>query len=75
MSPNDVALGNGLLLFFRVDDYDMAVKRARALVDRPAEEPHLTRTLKLGSSPPGSGRILRDDQCALANAYCSKFVV
>jgi hypothetical protein len=33
--------GNGLLLFFRVDDYDMALNRALALVDRFEEEPHL----------------------------------
>src|SRR6185369_14166946 len=33
--------GNGLLLFFRVDDYEMALKRARALVDRFEEEPHV----------------------------------
>jgi len=50
MSPDDGKPGNGLLLFFRVDDYEMALKRARALVDRFAEEPHLIRTLKHGSS-------------------------
>lgn len=33
--------GNGLLLFFRVDDYDDALDRARALVARFEEEPHL----------------------------------
>src|SRR5262249_58190894 len=33
--------GNGLLLFFRVDDFDMALKRARALVTRLEEEPHV----------------------------------
>jgi hypothetical protein len=27
-------------LFFRVDDFDMALKRARALVARLEEEPH-----------------------------------
>ncbi len=31
--------GNGLLLFFRVDDFDQALPRARALVDRLDEEP------------------------------------
>ena len=41
MGPDDGKPGNGLLLFFRVDDYEMALKRARALVDRFAEEPHL----------------------------------
>jgi hypothetical protein len=28
-------------LFFRVDDFDMALKRARALVTRLEEEPHV----------------------------------
>jgi catechol 2,3-dioxygenase-like lactoylglutathione lyase family enzyme len=32
--------GNGLLLFFRVDDVAAALPRARALVDRLDEEPH-----------------------------------
>jgi catechol 2,3-dioxygenase-like lactoylglutathione lyase family enzyme len=32
--------GNGLLLFFRVDDYAMALRNARAMVDRFEEEPH-----------------------------------
>ena len=40
MSPKEASPGNGLLLFFRVDDYDMALKRARALVPRFEEEPH-----------------------------------
>ena len=33
--------GNGLLLFFRVDDFGMALARARALVARLEEEPHV----------------------------------
>jgi catechol 2,3-dioxygenase-like lactoylglutathione lyase family enzyme len=41
MSSDDGIPGNGLLLFFRVDDYEMALKRARALVDRFEEEPHV----------------------------------
>jgi len=40
-SPDIAAPGNGLLLFFRVDDYAMALKRARALVSRLEEEPHV----------------------------------
>src|ERR1041385_6439098 len=39
-SPAKAAPGNGLLLFFRVDDYDMALQRARVLVSRLEEEPH-----------------------------------
>ena len=41
MSPERATPGNGLLLFFRVDDYEMALKRARALVARFEEEPHV----------------------------------
>lgn len=40
MSPIDGAAGNGLLLFFHVDDFTPALKRARALVERLEEEPH-----------------------------------
>lgn len=36
--------GNGLLLFFRVDDFDMALPRARTLVDQFEEEPHVNRS-------------------------------
>ena len=39
MSPETATLGNGLLLFFRVDDFEMALERARSLVDRLEEEP------------------------------------
>jgi predicted enzyme related to lactoylglutathione lyase len=41
MSPDKAPPGNGLLLFFRVDDLDMALKRARALLTRFEEEPHV----------------------------------
>jgi catechol 2,3-dioxygenase-like lactoylglutathione lyase family enzyme len=34
--------GNGLLLFFRVDDFDQTLLRARALVSRLEEEPRLS---------------------------------
>jgi catechol 2,3-dioxygenase-like lactoylglutathione lyase family enzyme len=40
-SPDRAEPGNGLLLFFRVDDFEMALSRARALVARLEEEPHL----------------------------------
>ena len=39
-SPDNATPGNGLLLFFRVDDFDLALKRARALAGRLEEEPH-----------------------------------
>ena len=41
MSQDDGTPGNGLLLFFRVDDFDVSLKRARALVARFEEEPHV----------------------------------
>ena len=41
MSPDEASPGNGLLLFFRVDDFGLALKRARALVTRLEEEPHV----------------------------------
>jgi catechol 2,3-dioxygenase-like lactoylglutathione lyase family enzyme len=40
-SPDNATPGNGLLLFFRVDDFDMTLKRARALVARLEEEPNV----------------------------------
>lgn len=40
-SPTHVQPGNGLLLFFRIDGFESAVPRARRLVDRLEEEPHL----------------------------------
>jgi len=38
-SPDTATPGNGLLLFFRVDDFDRALQRARALVTRLEDEP------------------------------------
>jgi catechol 2,3-dioxygenase-like lactoylglutathione lyase family enzyme len=40
-SPSTAVPGNGLLLFFRVDDFEEALPRARALVTRLEEEPDL----------------------------------
>lgn len=39
-SAHSATPGNGLLLFFRVDDIDRALERARDLVARLDEEPH-----------------------------------
>jgi catechol 2,3-dioxygenase-like lactoylglutathione lyase family enzyme len=39
-SPDAATPGNGLLLFFRVDDFDRSLKRARTLVTRLEEEPN-----------------------------------
>ncbi|HEY4338821.1 MAG TPA: VOC family protein [Steroidobacteraceae bacterium] len=41
MSADRAVPGNGLLLFFRVDDFAESLQRARALVARLDEEPHL----------------------------------
>lgn len=41
MSPDHAPPGNGLLLFFRVDDFDQALTRARALDEPLEEEPHM----------------------------------
>jgi predicted enzyme related to lactoylglutathione lyase len=54
MSPDETPPGNGLLLFFRVDDFDMALQRARAL-DTRLEEPHVnpnTQTRELSLRDP-----------------------
>lgn len=41
VAPDRALPGNGLLLFFRVDDFDAALQRARALVTQLDEEPHM----------------------------------
>jgi catechol 2,3-dioxygenase-like lactoylglutathione lyase family enzyme len=43
-SPENAQPGNGLLLFFRVDDFAVALPRARALVARLEEEPHMNQS-------------------------------
>jgi catechol 2,3-dioxygenase-like lactoylglutathione lyase family enzyme len=40
-SPDNASPGNGLLLFFRVDDWEAALTRARTLVSRLSGEPAL----------------------------------
>jgi catechol 2,3-dioxygenase-like lactoylglutathione lyase family enzyme len=55
MSRDQATPGNGLLLFFRVDDFDASLKRARALVARLEEEPHAnpnTRTMEFSLRDP-----------------------
>jgi catechol 2,3-dioxygenase-like lactoylglutathione lyase family enzyme len=54
-SPDIAQPGNGLLLFFRVDDYNDALIRARALVTQLEEEPHLnpsTQTMEFSLRDP-----------------------
>jgi catechol 2,3-dioxygenase-like lactoylglutathione lyase family enzyme len=55
MNPNHDHPGNGLLLFFRVDDFDTSLQRARALVTRLEEEPHVnpnTKTMEFSVRDP-----------------------
>ena len=55
MGPGHAQAGNGLLLFLRVDDFDSALPRARALVARLEEEPHMnpnTRTAEFSLRDP-----------------------
>ena len=40
-SSDGATPGNGLLLFFRVDDFDATLLRARTLAQRFEEEPHV----------------------------------
>jgi catechol 2,3-dioxygenase-like lactoylglutathione lyase family enzyme len=40
-SPDTSTPGNGLLLFFRVDDFKETLARARAMVPTLEEEPHI----------------------------------
>jgi catechol 2,3-dioxygenase-like lactoylglutathione lyase family enzyme len=54
-SPEHAQPGNGLLLFFRVDDFDTALASARTLVARFEEEPHVnpnTRTREFSVRDP-----------------------
>ena len=54
-SPEHAKPGNGLLLFFRVDDFDAVLERARSLVARLEEEPHVnpnTRTREFSLRDP-----------------------
>ena len=55
LSRDAATPGNGLLLFFRVDDFDLSLKRARALVAGLEEEPHVnpgTRTQEFSLRDP-----------------------
>src|SRR5262249_26447539 len=54
-SPDTASPGNGLLLFFRVNDYEATLKRARTLVARFEQEPEMnpnTRTMEFSLRDP-----------------------
>jgi len=55
MSPDKAPPGNGLLLFFRVDNFDTSLQNARTLVAQFEEEPNLnpnTQTLEFSLRGP-----------------------
>src|SRR3954451_14493081 len=54
-SPDRAEPGNGLLLFFRVDEFDTSLANARSLVDKLDQEPSLspnTRTMEFSLRDP-----------------------
>jgi hypothetical protein len=54
-TPDRPIAGNGLLLFFRVDDFDPTLERARELTARFEEEPHMnprTQTMEFSLRDP-----------------------
>lgn len=60
-SPAEARPGNGLLLFFRVDDFDDALGRARTLVTALDEEPAInpnTGTAEFALSDPDGYRVM-----------------
>jgi catechol 2,3-dioxygenase-like lactoylglutathione lyase family enzyme len=55
LSPDRASPGNGLLLFFRVDDYEATLKRARTLVSQLEQEPEMnpnTQTMEFSLRDP-----------------------
>jgi catechol 2,3-dioxygenase-like lactoylglutathione lyase family enzyme len=60
-SPGNIPPGNGLLLYFRVDDFDLALHRARTLVSRLDEEPSVnpaTGTLEFALRDPDGYHVM-----------------
>jgi catechol 2,3-dioxygenase-like lactoylglutathione lyase family enzyme len=54
-SPDAATPGNGLLLFFLVDNFDVALATARALLSQLEEEPHVnpnTRSMEFSLRDP-----------------------
>ena len=65
--PECAQPGNGLLLFFRVDDFDAALARARLIVDRLDEEPSVnpaTGTLEFALRDPDGYHVMVSALCA-----------
>jgi catechol 2,3-dioxygenase-like lactoylglutathione lyase family enzyme len=60
-SPEVAPPGNGVLLFFRVGDFEAALSRARALVGPLDEEPHRnpgTGTMEIALRDPDGYRVM-----------------
>ena len=60
-TPDLARPGNGLLLFFRVDDFEPTLQRARTLVDRLDEEPNVnsaTGTREFGLRDPDGYHVM-----------------
>jgi predicted 3-demethylubiquinone-9 3-methyltransferase (glyoxalase superfamily) len=80
MSPDHGTPGNGLLLFFRVDDFHLALQSACSLLIRLEEEPHLnsnTRTKEFSLRDPDgntlrSVRSLATKMRTICTAECSR---
>ncbi|NML29359.1 VOC family protein [Paraburkholderia antibiotica] len=67
LDPGNGQAGNGLLLFFRVDDFDACLARVRTLVSRLDDEPHLnphTGTLEFALRDP-------DGYCVMVSALAA----
>jgi len=63
-SPETAEPGNGLLLFFRVDDFDETLKRARRMVAELEEEPNInpaTGTLEFALRDPDGYYVMVSD--------------
>ena len=60
-SPEHAPPGNGLVLYFRVDDFDQSLHRARSLVSRLDEEPNVnpaTGTLEFALRDPDGYHVM-----------------
>jgi catechol 2,3-dioxygenase-like lactoylglutathione lyase family enzyme len=60
-SPEPAPPGNGLLLYFRVDDFDHSLQRARTLISRLDEEPSVnpaTGTLEFALRDPDGYHVM-----------------
>lgn len=74
VSPAHTAPGNGLLLFFRVDDFDATLARARRIEDLLEEEPHVnpnTRMREFSLRDPDGYFVTLSDSGAVADAHAT----